>query len=369
MRAAVIIGGGVAGAVAAAVLARAGHAPLLLERSSSAQHKVCGEFLSWEAADGLRAAGFDAHALGGSRIEQVRLFAGRRSLTAVLPRPALGISRYVLDQALLAHASACGARIERGAAVRTATACAGGFELNVDGVTLRARQLLLATGKTTLRGLARRIEGQQVSDDLVGFKAHFRLRPAQTAAIAGAVELHLSGAGGYAGLQLIEGAAANLCLLLPRRRLAAGSVAWDHAVAELCTASPMLGERLAGAELLFDRPLAIAGVPYGFMYCAAGDDPPGLIRLGDQFAVVHSFTGDGMAIAVTSGAMSVAAQGASRSFHAALARRVRRPLRLSVALHACLRLPHAGAALVAILALCPPLLSTLARLTRVRRAA
>lgn len=366
MRHAVIIGGGVAGSVAAAVLARAGHAPLLLERSSGAQHKVCGEFLSWEAADGLRAVGFDAHAIGGSRIGQVRLFAGRRSVIADLPRPAIGISRLVLDEALLAHASSCGARIERGSAVRAATACAGGFDLDVDGVTLRARELLLATGKTTLRGLARRIEGQQVTDDLVGFKAHYRLRPAQTRALAGAVELHLSGAGGYAGLQLVEGATANLCLLLPRGKLAAGSVAWEHALAELCTASPNLGERLAGAEMLFDRPLAISGVPYGFVHCAAADDPPGLIRLGDQFAVVHSFTGDGMAMAVISGVMAAGAEGGGRSYHAALARRVRRPVRLSAALHACLRLSPSGAAVVAILALCPPLLTAIARLTRVR---
>ncbi len=366
MRDAVIIGGGVAGSVAAAVLARAGHAPLLLERSSGAQHKVCGEFLSWEAADGLRATGFDADAIGGARIERVRLFAGRRSVAAALPRPAVGISRFVLDEALLAHASACGARIERGAAVRAATACAGGFDLDVDGVTLRARELLLATGKTTLRGLARRIEGQQVSNDLVGFKAHYRLRPAQTKALAGAVELHLSGAGGYAGLQLVEGATANLCLLLPRRKLAAGGGAWEHALQDLCAASPVLGERLAGAEMLFDRPLAIAGVPYGFVHCATGDDPPGLFRLGDQFAVVHSFTGDGMAMAVTSGAMTVGAEGGGRSFHAALARRVRRPVRLSAALHACLRSSPSGAVLVAILRLCPPLLSSVARLTRVR---
>jgi flavin-dependent dehydrogenase len=55
----VIVGGGIAGAVAAATLARAGERPLVLERSRGPHHKVCGEFLSWEAADRIAALGFD----------------------------------------------------------------------------------------------------------------------------------------------------------------------------------------------------------------------------------------------------------------------------------------------------------------------
>lgn len=365
MRDGVIVGGGVAGSVAAAMLARAGRRPLVFERSSGAHHKVCGEFLSWEAADALRSAGFDPRTLGGSRIDTVRVFAGRRSAEATLPRPATGISRFALDEALIVHAAACGARIERGAAVRSATACEGGFDLDIDGVALRAGALMLATGKTTLRGLARGVEGQRLIVDLVGFKAHYRLRPAQSAKLAGAVELHLSVAGGYAGLQLVEGGRANLCLLAPRKGLAGRDGAWERALADIFAASPVLAERLAGAEALFERPLAVSGVPYGFVHRTSDGDPPGLVRLGDQFAVVHSFTGDGMAMAATGGAMAEAAQAGGPAFHAALARRVARPVRVSSGLHALLRAPHCAAAAVAILRLCPLLLSAAARYTRV----
>ena len=46
---ALIIGGGPAGAALGIMLARAGRAVEIIEQSASMHHKVCGEFLSWEA--------------------------------------------------------------------------------------------------------------------------------------------------------------------------------------------------------------------------------------------------------------------------------------------------------------------------------
>jgi flavin-dependent dehydrogenase len=51
-----------------------------------------------------------------------------------------------------------------------------------------------------------------------------------------------------------------------------------------------------------DRPLAIASIPYG--YVRSGSD--GLWRLGDQAAVIPSFAGDGMSIALHSGNVAAA---------------------------------------------------------------
>src|SRR5690625_7690180 len=50
-----IVGGGPAGSVAASLLARGGHSVVLLEKQHFPQHKLCGEFLSPEALDVLRA--------------------------------------------------------------------------------------------------------------------------------------------------------------------------------------------------------------------------------------------------------------------------------------------------------------------------
>jgi len=54
-----VVGGGVAGGAVAAYLARAGRHVVLLERKNGPHDKVCGEFVSGEAADYLRVLDID----------------------------------------------------------------------------------------------------------------------------------------------------------------------------------------------------------------------------------------------------------------------------------------------------------------------
>lgn len=125
--------------------------------------------------------------------------------------------------------------------------------------------------------------------------------------------------GGYAGLQLVEGGKANLCLLVERGRFAEAGK-WAALLDRLRRASGHLAARLAGSEERLERPLTIAGVPYGFRYRPQDDDPPSLYRVGDQCAVIPSFSGDGMAIAMHSGRAAAAAIVAgvdARVYHAA----------------------------------------------------
>ena len=109
----VIVGGGLAGASAANVLASAGRPALLIERDAEPRHKVCGEFLSIEAQTYLAHLGIDLDALGASRISHLRLIQGRRMTNVRLPFVARGLSRRILDEALLCQARSRGARIVR----------------------------------------------------------------------------------------------------------------------------------------------------------------------------------------------------------------------------------------------------------------
>jgi flavin-dependent dehydrogenase len=56
----------------------------------------------------------------------------------------------------------------------------------------------------------------------------------------------------------------------------------------------LLAERLAGAPPRWPKPLSVASVPYGFLY--RGSAP--WFRVGDQLAVIPSFAGDGIAMAL-----------------------------------------------------------------------
>jgi flavin-dependent dehydrogenase len=66
-----VIGGGPAGAAAAIALARAGRSVTVLERAVEPGRKVCGEFLSAEGLEALRALDLEPAALGAVPIGRV----------------------------------------------------------------------------------------------------------------------------------------------------------------------------------------------------------------------------------------------------------------------------------------------------------
>jgi len=324
MIAPVIVGGGLAGGAAAAILARGGARPLVLEREAEPRDKICGEFLSTEAQAHLAALGLDLARLGGAPIGGVRLIAGERQAQARLPFAALGLTRRRLDAALLDHAEALGATVERGVTVRAVAA----DRLETSRGDLPAPTLLLASGKHDVRG-ARRASQAGVLGDMVGFKSYFRLAPAQLAALDGFVEVVLFD-GGYAGLQRVEGDLANLCLVVRRPAFEAAGKTWA-ALLDRLLQEPHLARRFGDAEPTSAKPFTVADIPYGFTHRGRGDIG-GLYRLGDQAAVIPSFSGDGMSIALHSArlaAQAVAEGGPADAYHRRLRQDVGRQIALA----------------------------------------
>ena len=297
-----VVGGGLAGASFAAQLAAAGRDVLVIEREAGPHDKVCGEFLSREAQLYLNALGIDPRVLGAVPVTTLTLAAGNRTVTRKLPFQALGLSRRVLDEAVLAQAVRSGARLLRGHRVVATTTVAGGTCLRLEnGAEVTASRVVLATGKHDLRGHVRPA-GQQ--NDLIGFKMLFRLTPTQRTAFERSIALMLF-AGGYAGLQPVEDGRANLCLLVRRNRFAALGRDWTGLLAAITAETPSLAEKLVGARPEWAKPLTIARLPYGLVMRQAA--PDGFWRLGDQAAVIPSFSGDGMSIALHSARRAAAA--------------------------------------------------------------
>lgn len=304
MRSVLVIGGGLAGAAAATHLARAGHDVLLLERERGPHDKVCGEFLSFEAQDDLRQLGIDPEALGAAPIGAAAVMRKRSRTATALPFTALSLSRRVLDEALLARAAEAGVEVRRGVRATTVERAGTGWAIGVDaGATLGARNLFLATGKHDLRGW-RRPPGRQ--SDLLGFKMYWQLPASRP--LEGTVELYLF-PGGYAGLQMVEGDRANLCLVVHKTIFAALGGRWEALLAHLHATCPGLAARLSGAFPCHARPLAIAAIPYGLVQRHSH----GVWRLGDQAAVIPSFTGEGMSLALHSARLASTFFQAGRS--------------------------------------------------------
>lgn len=363
---ALIAGGGPAGAAAACQLAGAGRKVLLIEKERRAHHKVCGEFISFEARTCLLELGLDPARLGAAPIRIVRLFKGRRVLRTGLPFSAAGLSRFVLDEHLLACARRSGATILRGERVKTVKPAGGIWRAQgTMPAPISADAIFLATGKHDLRDLKRE-PGRQ--NDLIGFKMHFRLTERQRRALYGHIDI-VALDGGYAGLQPIEGRRANLCLLIRKDHFLALDKCWENLLGYLARRSPHLGAFLDRAIPCWPRPAAIASLPYGFLYDAEHELQAGLYRLGDQFAVIPSFSGDGLSIALHTARLAAGNYlrdgKASRAYHRQARIDIRPPLRMASKLARAIERPLTRELLFTGCRLCPPLVTSLARNTRI----
>jgi flavin-dependent dehydrogenase len=357
-----VIGGGVAGCAASIALARKGREVTLIEREPTPRHKVCGEFISGEALEDLHSLGIDVSSLGAVPIQYVRLAAARRAAEAPLPFHAASLTRKALDTALIAEAIAAGVRIERGRGVQALGRTANGTwqaTLN-NGATFEAPTVFLATGKHDLRGYPRPEDPER----WVAFKMYFRLAREQAAELAGSSELMLY-PGGYGGIQPVEGGIANLCCVVQQRHLARAGHRWEIFLAKMQRDCPHLAMRLAGSEPLLARPIAITHIPYGYIRSTT---EIGLYCIGDQAAVIPSFTGDGISIALHTARCAVVACLAGEPaplFQAKLRSALRLQMRLAEFAADGLNNALARAILPFCLSVWPGVMRVTARLTRV----
>jgi flavin-dependent dehydrogenase len=197
---------------------------------------------------------------------------------------------------LLAKTQAAGCDVRRGAFVDKIEAINVGWRVRIrGGETMQAKAIFLATGKHDVSTWER---SGATQGDLVGFKMHWSLPPEPSEKLRGVMELFLF-RGGYGGLALIENEIANLCLVVRRKTLRAHG-GWDCLFESIRDEVPALRERLRGASPRWQKPLAISPIPYGHL----GGPADGIWRLGDQVAVIPSFTGDGMSIALHSAVLA-----------------------------------------------------------------
>jgi flavin-dependent dehydrogenase len=357
-----IVGAGPAGCAAAITLANGGYAPLLVERSTGPTDKVCGDFLGADTIARAQAIGLDPEALGAVPISHVRLVHHRREVESPLPFRALSLSRRVFDQALQELTKPAGSELLTGRTARQILRTGDGWTVTPGGSladSWTATGVFLATGKHDLRDLPR----PRNAKTAVGLKQYFHLSDRAQDMLGAVTELTLF-PGGYAGLQPVEAHRTALCIAVRRDAFQSHGGSWNALLAMISRLCPRFAALLAGSRPVLPKPLAVAGVPYGFLHRTADD---GVFRLGDQAAVIPSLTGDGLAIALHSGRLAAEtwmAGGDARCFHAALSRTLGAQMRLSGALHAAFLSPLFQPCVLRAAAL-PGLVRQVALLTRV----
>lgn len=313
---AIVIGGGVAGSTAAYHLARTARSVLLLEKEREPHHKVCGEFISPEAVPLLHEMGIDLDRLGASLIDRCRLYSDRFSSPVSLPAPARGLSRFALDEALLARAEEQGARLHRGIQVAGfhKDPASPRFRVTTPQGDFFSNVLYVATGKHDLKSVHLR---QGKGRAMVGFKIHLRLSPENQPEFKTQIGLFFY-KGGYAGISPVEEGRSNLCFILEKRIVRNLGGRFESVLGYLQSRNRSLKKVLKDAEWLWLKPVVVGYIPYGYLYrpdphLRQIDHETGIFYLGDQTAVIPSFTGEGISIALWTAKLA-ASGGSSGGF-------------------------------------------------------
>jgi flavin-dependent dehydrogenase len=153
-------------------------------------------------------------------------------------------------------------------------------------------------------------------------------------------------------------------MVLPRTTVGRFGTGWQALHRHLASALPALAERLAGAEPLWVKPMAVVCPTSGHLH---RERNTAVYRVGDRLAHIPPFTGDGLAIALGSAALAVEhiRLGLSPDAHLAAARQLTAsPIRLASIVSRLAR--HSGGRnlMFGAAACAPSLIGTIIRRTR-----
>jgi flavin-dependent dehydrogenase len=358
----VVIGGGPAGSSAAITATRNGARVLLLDRGRFPRQKVCGEFVSAESL-GLLDNLLDPQRRGllsdSLRIGRTRIFLDDRVLQAPVHPAAASITRLDLDDALRNSALTLGADARQQVTVQEVRGL-GPFVVSTSAGDFETRAVVNASGRWSNLNPAPPSEGKP---RWIGVKAHFK-----EAGPAASVDLYFFD-GGYCGVQPAE-----LWAESGRGRVnACAMVRVDVAstLSEVFQQHPALLERSRQWRQLSD-PVSTSPL----VFREPRPEHEGILMVGDAACFVDPFVGDGISLALRSGALAaecllpffrkeITLEQASQRYGDVYTRRFGAVFQNSSKIRGMLRLPRAvRRPVVALLGRVPAVTEYLVRKTR-----
>jgi menaquinone-9 beta-reductase len=299
-----VIGGGPAGTSAAITAARSGARVLLLERGKLPRQRVCGEFVSAESLALLRELLNSSQLLNPAlRIPEARLFFDGHVVSTPVEPPAASIARLDLDLALWNSAEHERVTAKLQTSVDSMTGSAP-FVLSTSAGTFRARTVINATGRwSNLQAQsASKTSDANITEKWLGVKAHF-LEPDPHRS----VDLYFF-EGGYCGVQPVTLAGTNRG---EGRVNACAMVRSDVArsLPDIFGLHPELRKRAQNWRAL-GEPVSTSPL----IFREPGPVENGVLLAGDAAGFVDPFVGDGISLALRSGAL--AAQSLASFFRA-----------------------------------------------------
>ena len=297
----------------AAALRLRGVPVTVLESGSYPRHRVCGEFISGVSEETLAALGIADLFEGAQRHRSLGWYEGGRLIHRdEFKNPALGISRYLLDERLWTRVKTLG----------------GNVRTHFRALSEPREGFVWTAGRRPRNG------------QWIGLKAHVR-----GLSKSSDLEMH-AGKNGYVGLAGVEDGWTNVCGLFRLDR----SIKADGA--DLLTAyldaggNAKLAETLRSSVWRAGSFSAVAGFELGRQIPV-----PGLLTLGDAESMIPPFTGNGMSMAFQAAECAVGPlvefsqggqswQQASNTVRAAVRRKFRRRLAIAGIIHPLLLDAH-----------------------------
>ncbi len=280
----IVVGGGPAGTSAAITAARAGAQVLLLERGKFPRHKVCGEFVSAESLALLSSLLSSNHSrllADAVRISRTRIFIDDAVLQSPISPAAASIARLDLDAGLWDSAMQAGVDCRQQVTVQSMSGT-GGFRISCSSAEFEAKSVIDATGRwSNLRSSLK----QNGDTKWLGVKAHF-CEPAPPQS----VDLYFF-EGGYCGVQPLGPDRVNACAMVQAARASSLEEVFElhPALRERSRAWKLATEPVTTSPLIFRVPEPVRGP---------------VLLAGDAAAFVDPFVGDGISLALRSGALA-----------------------------------------------------------------
>lgn len=285
----VIVGGGLAGLVAAIHLSKAGLAVTLIEKSAYPRHKVCGEYVSNEILNYLQDLDVDVFQLNPTQITKLQ-FSNRRGkiATTTLPLGGFGISRYTLDDFLYQKAVKNGCTI----LMETVTDIAfidDVFQVTTNKQTLTANIVLGAYGKRSNIDQVLTRDFMRKPSPWLAVKAHYTGDFPNDM-----VGLH-NFKGGYCGISKVENNSINICYLADYKTFKKYKNIADYQQ-EVLYKNKYLKEVFDNSSLLFEKPLTIGQISFDQKSSVENH----ILMIGDTAGLIHPLCGNGMAMGIHS---------------------------------------------------------------------
>lgn len=287
----IIIGGGLAGLIAAIQLRRAGISCSVIEKKAYPFHRVCGEYISNEVVPFLNSAGLFPAEFKPPAISRFLLSSvSGKNETMSLDLGGFGISRYTFDNFLYRKAEKLGVEFYLNEEAETIRFVNEKFQIKTQGNLLEGDVVIGSFGKRSKIDHHMKREFIRHRSPYVAVKYHIRTDHPDDL-----IALH-NFPGGYCGMSNIEEGKTTLCYLSHRDNLkrfrSIGEVE-----KKVLFKNPFLKSVFNNCEFIFNRPEVINEVSF----VTKSPVENNILMAGDSAGMIAPLCGNGMAMAIQSG--------------------------------------------------------------------